>query len=386
MRCKLASISVLFLFCAGREFCLAQSAADTFAGGRAALETGDLGTAEAAFRKVLEGEPNSVPALANLGVVYMRRKNWTQALKELQLAEREAPNNPGLELNIGLVYFHEEDFAAAIQPFESVLKSSPSSVQARYLIGLCYFATEKYRRATSDLKALWASENTKLPYLYVLALSANKAADSPLEKQALGRLFEVGNGSAEYHLFMGRAWLLRQRDQEASNELRQAARLDPHLPFVHYSLGMIAVGEGRYTQAKEEFQTDLGIEPDLPFDYQELAGVCLKLGQSVEAEQAFQRTIKLNPRSATAYLGLAKIYKANGRYALALQDLNEAEKLDGQSASVHYLKAQTLVQLKRKREAQTEFEISARLRKSTRDHLEEQVSRHPALDAQIGLQ
>jgi len=384
-RLFLAWVVVTFLF-AGFDLSAAQNPADIFAAGQAALAKGDLNAAESAFRSVLKIQPDSLPARANLGVVYMRRKNWTRALAEFQVAEKQAPGNAGLELNIGLVHFHRGEFAAAITPFQSVIANHPDSLQARYLLGLCYFATEKYQPATDELKPLWEAENGELPYLYVLALCANKSSDASLEKQALDRLFEVGHGSAEYHLFMGRAWLMRQRDQEAAEELRKAAQMDPKLPFVHYSLGMIAVGQGDYAQAKAEFTKDLAVEPGLSFDYEEIGAACLKLDQPGEAEQAFRHAIQLDTSAASAYLGLAKIYNASGRYAQALVNLNRVEKLDDQSASVHYLKAQSLTHLNRRAEAKAEFEVSARLRRSTRDRLEEQVSARPAVDAQMGLQ
>lgn len=62
-----------------------------------------------------------------------------------------------------------------------------------------------------------------------------------------------------------------------------------------------------------------------------------------------------------------------------------ATRLAPDSASAHYLKAQTLQHLGRSSEARDEFAASARLRKSNRDRLEEEVSGHPGLDAQIGI-
>ncbi len=280
-----ASLILMLFIC--REACWAQDPAEIFTAGQAALAAGDLTAAETDFRRVLEHEPNSLPARANLGVVYMRRKNWTRALQEFQLAERQAPGNPGLELNIGLAYFRQGEYASAIRPFRSLVASQPDSVQGRYLIGLCYLATERYREAEEELKPLWETEQQKLPYLYALALSASKAHDSAWEKRALDRLFEAGNGSAEYHLFMGRAWLMRQRDAEAEAELQKAAQMDPKLPFVHYSLGVLASRRGDYGQAKKEFLEDEAVEPDLLFDYEELATIYLKLGQTQEAERGF---------------------------------------------------------------------------------------------------
>ena len=64
--------------------------ASTFAKGQAALARGDLQEAEMDFRTVLL-EPTSLPARANLGVVYMRRKDWARALEQFRRAERLGP-------------------------------------------------------------------------------------------------------------------------------------------------------------------------------------------------------------------------------------------------------------------------------------------------------
>jgi len=49
-----------------------------FENGQAALQTGTWIPAEKSFRNVLTADPNSGAAYANLGVIEMRRKNWTR--------------------------------------------------------------------------------------------------------------------------------------------------------------------------------------------------------------------------------------------------------------------------------------------------------------------
>src|SRR5690348_11012273 len=51
-----------------------------FGKGQAALQAGDLDAAEAAFRKVIAGDPRSGAAYSNLGVIAMRRKEWDRAI------------------------------------------------------------------------------------------------------------------------------------------------------------------------------------------------------------------------------------------------------------------------------------------------------------------
>jgi Flp pilus assembly protein TadD len=50
-----------------------------FQQGEAALNSGNLEEAERAFKAVLAFDPNSAGAYANLGVIYMRRKQWPPA-------------------------------------------------------------------------------------------------------------------------------------------------------------------------------------------------------------------------------------------------------------------------------------------------------------------
>ncbi len=146
-----------------------------FEQGEAALKSGDLDKAEHDFRAVIALNPQVAGAYANLGVVYMRRKNWPQALAMLRKAEHLAPKVSGIRLNIGLVYYRQNDFAKAIPPFESVLHDAPDSYQVRYLLGLCYFFNERYAETVSTLEPLWEQASSQLNYLYVVGIAANKA-------------------------------------------------------------------------------------------------------------------------------------------------------------------------------------------------------------------
>ena len=59
--------------------------------GDTALRQGDLDGAEKAFQQALAAHPDAVGAYANLGVVYMRRRRWAEALTMLRKAEELAP-------------------------------------------------------------------------------------------------------------------------------------------------------------------------------------------------------------------------------------------------------------------------------------------------------
>jgi tetratricopeptide (TPR) repeat protein len=355
-----------------------------FERGQHALEAGDLGAAEKAFRAVLAAEPDNVGAHGNLAVVYMRRKEWMPALEQLEAAARLAPKMPGIRLNIGLAYYRQGDYRHAIAPFESVLRDQPDSTQARYLLGLCYFFKERYAEAAQTLGPLWPHESENLNYLYVVSIAANKAGLKDLDQRATARLIEIGHDSAEFHLIIGKAHAGAGMYDQAMEEFQTAARLDGKLPLVHYFLGTEYRRRNDFERAKQEFLKDIAIAPDVAYDYDELGAICFALDQVAEAERNYKEALRLDAGLGTSDYGLAKIYKQQGKYAAALEALREAGAVDAQSSSVYYLRGQVLFAMGRKAEAKAEFDKAARLKQAVRDDLERKISgQHPA-DPQLG--
>src|SRR5580704_19703741 len=64
--------------------------------GQDALTQGRLEEAERDFRQILQIDPEAGGAYANLGVVYMRRRQWTKALETLERAEHLLPQVAGI--------------------------------------------------------------------------------------------------------------------------------------------------------------------------------------------------------------------------------------------------------------------------------------------------
>jgi tetratricopeptide (TPR) repeat protein len=337
------------------------SPAELFRRGEIALRAGSLEQAELDFRSVLAADPQAVGAYANLGVISMRRKQWKPALEMLQHAEKLAPQVAGIRLNIGLVHYRQNDFQAAIAPFESVLNDSPDSAQARYLLGLCYFFTERYVDAATILDPLWPRQSGNLSFLYVLGISANKAKRPELEDRALGRLVEIGQNSAEFHLLMGKALINRTEYESAIKELKLAAQADPRLPFVHFNLGFAYLKHQDLENAKSEFLKDLGIEPDLADDYTELGVIAAAQQHDEGAAKKFREALRFNPQDANARYQLAKVFQRQKKYEAALAELNAALKLAPQSQSIHYVRGQVLQRLGRAREAQTEMATAGKI-------------------------
>ncbi len=364
----------------------AADAAAIFQEGKQALQAGNLAAAEEDFRRVAALDPRSAAAFVNLGVAYMREKRWDDALAALRKAEALAPGQAGIPLNIGLAFYHKNDFSSAIEPFTSSLKLAPDSLQARYLLGLCYFFTSRYKDAAQTLAPLWPRESTNLNYLYVLSIAASKSANPALQKQAFDQMLAIGQGTAEFHLYVGKAWLAEDNTGKALEEFEAAAATQPKLPLVHYFLGRTYLEQHDYAKAEAELLEDARLEPDFAYNYEDLGILYAQLDQEDKAERYFREATEHNSALVNSWFGLAKLYRASGRYREALAMLDRAEALAPQSGSVHYMRAQTLARLGQQAQAKQEFETAAALLKSFNDRLQRDPSGDQEVDAQSAAQ
>lgn len=336
-----------------------QDPADIFRRGEEALKTGKLEDAERDFRQVLRIDPQAGAAYANLGVVYMRRKNWEKALAELKKAAQLMPDEPGVRLNMGLAYFRQNEFLKAIPPFELVVRDQPQAVQPRYLLGLCYFFVDRWADAAHILEPLWPQESYQLPYLYVLSNAAYRAGLKDLDQRAAEQLTKIGNGTPQYHLFVGKYYLNREEYDSAMAEFEQAAKDDQKLPLVHFNLGLAHMGKQQYPEAREEFLKDAALEPEVALNYEEIANSYWLTQDDAKAEKNYREALRRDPRLVNSMLGLAKIYQKQQKYTAALAETDAALKLDPERTDAHYLRGQALLRLGRKTEAKQEMAAAA---------------------------
>ncbi|MGP0017545.1 MAG: tetratricopeptide repeat protein [Candidatus Sulfotelmatobacter sp.] len=343
--------------------------------GQDALAHGQLDDAERDFRQVLQLDPQSGAAYANLGVVSMRRKQWTKALEMLHKAERLSvmPQVTGIRLNLGLAYFKQSEFLQAIPEFESVLHDQPDALQPRHLLGVCYFFAERYGDAAATLEPLWEQESGQLPYLYVLSNAAHRAGRKELDDRATTQLIKLADGSPTYRLFVGKYHLNLDHFEAAMAEFRAAAAADPKLPFVHFYMGYTYLKQQDYEHARDEFLKDAAIEPDLALDYDELGDVYSWMQDDKNAEKNYREALRRDPRLVNSHLGLAKIYQRQEKFAAALVEIEAAVKLDPERTDLHYVYGQVLLHLGRKDEAKKELDAAVRIDNERRAARQQQM-------------
>ena len=137
----------------------------------------------------------------------------------------------------------------------------------------------------------------------------------------MGQMLKVGEGTPEFHLIMGKAYLQHQEYDAAFAELRKAEAADPNLPFVHFDLGIAYEETGKNEDGAQEFLKDLprSIRTCRTITTNWGRFMAWRGGTREAAEQAYREALKRDPHRPGAWFGLAKIYQKQGKYEEALK-------------------------------------------------------------------
>jgi choline-sulfatase len=158
-----------------------------------AADDGRSADARAALRQLLQSDPKSAPALAQLGRLELEAANDDVAAGFLARAHALSPDDSSVSLNLGRALKKKGDLEGAKSALLDSLRSNPKQPAARIALGEVLLALKDFGGAEDQLSAVL--------------------------------LVEPDNAAA--HLSLGQVKLAESKPAEAVNELKAAVRLHP---------------------------------------------------------------------------------------------------------------------------------------------------------------
>jgi tetratricopeptide (TPR) repeat protein len=115
-------------------------------------DTDRFDDAVAAFREVLNKNPDFPGIHLALGQLYWRRKDLEKSRLELKLALAEDPNSPLANYYLGDILVTDKEYLKAIPHLERTLSSYPELTRAYWLLGKCLGNSGNQQRAIEVFK------------------------------------------------------------------------------------------------------------------------------------------------------------------------------------------------------------------------------------------
>ncbi len=205
--------------------------------GNTQLAKNNIAEAERNFKSGIEQSPKEEAGYIALSNLYVRQKNYDQAVKLLQDGLREQPSSLNLKLSLAVNLFQKGDYEGAIANYESILKDKP-----KIMVAINNLAT---------LLLDYRTDNDSLNRAYALS---EELKSSPLPQ------FQGTVGWAQYKRGDFNATLEAAQVKIATADGALADSANPG--SLRYHLGMSYIATGQTEKATEQLKAALQAEPD----------------------------------------------------------------------------------------------------------------------------
>lgn len=312
-----------------------------------------------------------VKALEQQVQTYLQQQKPALAIPVLRQIVALDPKNLNARGNLGVLLYFQNDFDGAIPEMRAALEIKPDLWRIRALLGIAEKRTGDMANAQSDLEQAFPNlgdekimkqaglelieiDSATSQFTKALAVTAKLQEVAPQDPQILFVVYEiasqlkdqamlnmvlVASDSAEMNMMMA-GELARQGEHDKSiAKYREAIRLNPHLPGVHFELAeqlraaadpkLNAMAESEYRAALKENQFD-------ERSWCHLGEVLAEKGDFKAAQEAYNKALALQPGDSTAKTDLAIALISMNEQKDALPLLESAVKEDPTNIVAHY--------------------------------------------------
>lgn len=256
---------------------------------------GRLRDAEIVLRKLINADPNNLPAIVRLSHLMLDTNKLDEADRLLKDAHRNNPNDHRIIGALGHLAHRRGNHAAALHYFRSATEADP---------------------ANPDLKLNYAAELREQGYL----------------DEALGLLRSVLSADANHWaawMQLGQYYRAKDNPQSAIEAFETAINKQPHQTQGLVDLALEYSVAGHSNEAEQLLQRALAQEPTHLGALIVSADRALLAERTDEASELAQRAVQLHPGQLGPYLIAARAAASKLNRTLALSFLDQAREIFG---------------------------------------------------------
>ena len=315
----------------------------------------DLAAAE--FRAIVALDPKNVDARGNLGVLLFFQGAYADAIPQLRAALKLQPALWKIQALLGMAEKRTGDIKSALGDLQKAfpgLKERKIQIDTGMELIEIYSGSGDLDRAGAIVSVLRELDPTNVELIY----TAYRVYSDLTDESRLS-LSVVAPNSARTHQMMAHELARQGKADEAIANYREALKIDPKLPGLHFELAEMlnnsTIPNGRQ-EAESEYRAALAVNPSDEKSECRLGDLAALKGDPNGANEHYERALKLQPNDAEANIGLAKTLMSLNQSEKALPLLEHAVKLDPTSAVAHFRLSTVYRQIGRTADAKRELE------------------------------
>lgn len=294
--------------------------------------------------------PNDAEAHANLGAVYQKKKDYTNALAQYEKAEQLNPSNVTTRLNMGTLYQEQKEYETAIEAYDTILAVNPNYMLAYLYKAQCYKAMDNKDAAMQNYKLALNLDPSNQDIKNEL-FDMYETGMTPEEKLAYIQS-QVQKEPMNADLIYKYAFELHKANKlaEAVPYYNQVIKLAPKNEDAYINLAQVYTQQGNYDKARALLTDAKGMFPENTLIKKQLASLdaqttsllytnASKLFNEKKYQEAINLYAKITPQTPESLLGTGACYQAMGNNAQAASYYEKSLALDPKNADTAYYTA-----------------------------------------------
>ncbi len=326
------------------------------------IVTGQTSEAERLLKQTTTSDPRRKDDLLLLGDIYLRSKNYPDAISALDRAEKLQPGARS-ELLLALCYQQTNQMDQANRYIELAEKRSPNDPEVQRTLAGQYRDMGKYAEAISALKSI---HNPKPDVVAELAYTYQLSGDLSNSARLYTQAANAAHGDLDLQLAAAQAQIAAGSPDDAGVFLKRVAAVDANNYRLHAVRGEIAQLRNHDADAIDEYRTALAHLPQNPAEGP-LYGIQLHMDlvslydqtadkdaskRELDAAQAAINAVDGSGPSREPFLRLrASIKLHEGNLDSALADIDDALALNAASRDNLQLSGDILMKMGRTEDA-----------------------------------
>lgn len=280
-------------------------------GGRAAVRSSDWTDELTFYTRTMAAGGGSGRIATNLGVLYLREKQYDKAEKIFRRILQFTPDYVVARNNLGDALLRQGKTVEAEKVFADLATNAPIAAKTypRTWIGILNLAHVR-AHAKDDAGAIALLEGARRDYpeiweLVSLEAELTRRVNGP--DRALEMVEQFNRANWWHHgaaLAAGRLYAQKNDTPRATEALERAARLDVHDVNALDLLARIYVGENKFNEAYTAQKRAVARQPDEPGQYLMLAEILDKMGRADDSRKVRDEAQRLESIAARESVAL----------------------------------------------------------------------------------
>jgi tetratricopeptide (TPR) repeat protein len=215
------------------------------------------------FRQSLRYDKDYAFSYYNLGKAQYELEDYGSAVKNLQTAELQMPNDLDIKTMLADVYLKMGDLSKAQKIFERLYTTNKKSERINYVLGDIYLQKKEYQNAVNYLENFVVLVPNSIESFKELGIAYYGLENYTVALVNFEKAAAVLFDDKDLMLFTGITANQTKDYTKALDYLNRAQSLDSKMPRIYYQMGVAFKGLKKYKLAHQNFEKAKELEDNL---------------------------------------------------------------------------------------------------------------------------